>query len=533
MTAASGTSAGQRMGGRSGPAAPTGRSSASGLRTARLRASRRRACSRCVARARLLSSLLAFAGLTPPAASRTPPSLCLPSQTILETYPAYNAKVSTSKASAASTALGPQHLSQAPLPVASSLLPSPAVLGAGTPSPLRPGQAPPVTRLAPVPLGPGAEQDVSVARNGKKRIRPTHVGGNSSAAGLLSAQGSAAGGGAGAGVFGGLAQGGKEPEIIRIDANGNKVPPPPTTQQRQQAQQALAAKSAVPARLQPVVTLSGSTASLTPLNSDAMDVDDDDVVVETAPARLALASRGSAEATWTVDPSADSSAGAGAGASSKRKATDDGGPLAGAPPAGTRIKGKTLGEGLKRASGVERELRPAGAATSAAAGPGGGAVGGGDVLPRLGVKTVLKASSTDDNGEWAEAHNSLTGAPSPSASSPCPRRPELTPCARSPQARPRSSTTRRAKCRGSTTCRPPSSPSSRRPSSRPSQPTTARSASTRRRAAGSCRCSCSTRRPSSSTPTQRAGCRSSPAAAPSTRGVSPRLSPPSPFATRD
>jgi hypothetical protein len=317
-----------------------------------------------------------------------------PRQAILETYPVHKARLSGSNPGATG-ALATSTLSQAPLPVSSSMLPSPSSSAGPSVPPLRPGQAPPVTQLAPVKLGPAAVQHISTARNGKKRIRPTNVGGNPSASGLQSAQGSFGG----AGPFGGRVPGEPEPEVIRIDASGNKMPPPT----------AVVAQSAVPTRLQPAPLVPSHRA---PINSsESMDVDD--------PAELngrpTLARQDSAEATWTVD-SRPSSREPSATAAGKRKAIDEGGPSAPAPAPlinGSRVKGRTLGEGVRRTSGVERELRPAGAEGGSGAGGVAHLEGGhrpsADVLRRLSVRSVLKAEAADEGGDWIEARNSLSG----------------------------------------------------------------------------------------------------------------------------
>lgn len=279
------------------------------------------------------------------------------------------------------------------------MLPSPASSSAG-PSvpPLRPGQAPPVTQLAPVKLGPAAVQHISTARNGKKRIRPTNVGGNTSASGLQSVQGSFGG----AGPFGGRVPGEPEPKVIRIDASGNKMPPPA----------AIVAQSAVPTRLQPAPAAPSHRISTS--SSDSLDVDD----AAELNGRPALHRQESAEATWTVDsrPSSHESSTTAAG---KRKATDEGGMSAPSPaPAvsGSRVKGRTLGEGIRRTSGVERELRPAGVESVAGGNVvhlGSGTLLSADVLRRLSVRSVLKAEAADDGGDWIEARNSLSGGSLP------------------------------------------------------------------------------------------------------------------------
>lgn len=310
----------------------------------------------------------------------TPP----PYQAILETYDAYNKKGASQASGPTANDQGSQIMSQAPLPVASSLLPSPAV--SLIPA-IRPGQAPPVTQRAPVILGPAAAQEIGVARNGKKRIKPTNLGGNSSA-GLLSA--------AGSGVFGG--QSGQDHEVILIDLNGNKQQPPlpPAL-----SQPYLSVPSAGASRSQSVPRHAESTVvstpnSLTPLASpEPMDVDH---------ARLAATSV--EPSGWVVDSDSRPGLRAPSVALGKRKAVDDG-PLVGGPPPSSRIKGRTLGEGIKRSAGVERELVAAGQAVERPASVGGG----GDVLDRLAVRSVVKARAED--GDWIEARNSLSGTFTP------------------------------------------------------------------------------------------------------------------------
>lgn len=272
------------------------------------------------------------------------------------------------------------------------MLPSPSSSAVPIIPPLRPGQAPPITQLAPVKLGPAAVQHISTARNGKKRIRPTNVGGNTSASGLQSAQGTFGG----AGPFGGRVPGEPEPEVIRIDASGNKMPPPTV----------VVASSAVPSRLQPAPIVP-SSRSLSDVN-DSMDVDDPAAFNH----RPSLSRQESAEATWTVD-SHLSSREPSVTLTGKRKAADEGGGSA-PPPApvvnGSRVKGRTLGEGIRRTSGAERELRPAGAeGGNSSAHIGGGHYPSTDVLQRLSVRSVIKAEAADESGDWIEARNSLSG----------------------------------------------------------------------------------------------------------------------------